>query len=134
MSGFGMQYHKFCKPKWALLEPSFILSGCILPHSFGIVRGKPNKYPVGWCPANYDGCFCHASSRCDAGPLAYTQTMASLWDRTAWPTCQQNTRRILDLAAMASVPVVRLGLVCAMVSLYSTLGNGWLVSCVLDFS
>ena len=28
-----------------------------LPHSFGIVRGKPNKYQVGWCPANYDGCF-----------------------------------------------------------------------------
>ena len=57
MSGFGLQYQRFCKPKWALLEPSYMLSGCYFPHSFGIVRGKPNKYQVGWCPANYDGCF-----------------------------------------------------------------------------
>ena len=120
--------------KWALLEPSCLLSGCISPHSFGIVRGEPSKYPVGWCPANYDGCFATENP---------VWCWASLWNHTAWPSYQQrrkmeigaslacqkqqrgppNTRGILDLAAMANWILNIFAFVCTLLIRHA---GGWL--------
>ena len=83
--------------KWALLEPSCILSGCISPHSFGIVRGEPNKYQVGWCPANYDGCFCHGEPSMVLGLFVEPYSLAKLSAKT-----QDGDRAISSLSETAA--------------------------------